>query len=308
MADFFSAGWSFYIAIITIVSIVFCVWLALAMARAKDTSGAGAKAGTTGHRWDEDLEEYNNPLPRWWLGLYLLTCAFGVIYLILYPGLGSFAGVLGWTQNNQYEKEVDRVNAQVEPLFAKYMGQDIPTLAADPQARDMGERLYLTYCTQCHGATAQGSRGFPNLTDGEWMWGGDPEQIKTTIAQGRMGVMPPQSAAVGSSDDVTNVAHYVLSLSDSGHDPARAALGKDKYAVCSACHGAEGKGNPLLGAPDLTNKTWLYGGGLNTIAEGITKGRTNQMPPFGDLLGEGKIHVLAAYIWGLSNRTETANR
>jgi cytochrome c oxidase cbb3-type subunit 3 len=172
----------------------------------------------------------------------------------------------------------------------------------------MGERLYLTYCVQCHGSTAQGSRGFPNLADRDWLWGGEPEAIKTTITQGRQGVMPPMGAAVGSSDDVTNLAHYVLSLSDSGHDAARAALGKDKFGVCAACHGPEGKGNPALGAPNLTDKTWLYGGGLATIVETINKGRNNQMPAFGELLGDGKIHLLTAYVWGLSNRSEAASR
>lgn len=305
MADFTSSGWSLYIAIVTIVSIAFCLWLALVMARG---TAKGERVGTTGHKWDEDLEEYNNPLPRWWLWLFIITCVFSVVYLILYPGLGSFAGTLGWSQKDQYEREVARVNQAVEPLFAKYLAQDVKTVAADPQARDMGERLYLTYCVQCHGSTAQGSRGFPNLTDNDWMWGGEPEAIKTTIMNGRNGVMPPMAAAVGSSDDVANLGHYVLSLSNSGHDPARAALGKDKFGVCAACHGADGKGNPALGAPNLTDKIWLYGGGLATIVESINKGRNNQMPAFGELLGDGKVHVLTAYIWGLSNQSATAAR
>lgn len=299
MADFTSSGWSLYIAIVTIVSIIFCLWLALVLAKGRTPSGP---VGTTGHKWDETLEEYNHPLPRWWLWLFILTCVFSVVYLILYPGLGSFAGTLGWSQKDQYEREIARVNKQVEPLFAKFMAQDIKTVAADPQAREMGERLYLTYCVQCHGSTAQGSRGFPNLSDRDWLWGGEPEAIKTTITQGRNGVMPPLGTAVGSSDDVQNLAHYVLSLSDSGHDAARAALGKEKFAVCAACHGPDGKGNPALGAPNLTDKTWLYGGGIATIVETINKGRNNQMPAFGDLLGDGKVHLLAAYVWGLSNR------
>lgn len=305
MADFTSSGWSFYISFVTIVSIAFCFWLAIVLSKGRVK---GQEVGTTGHRWDETLEELNNPLPRWWLGLYILTCVFSVAYLILYPGLGSFAGVLGWSQKDQYEREVARVNQAVEPLFAKYMAQDVKAVAADLQAREMGERLYLTYCVQCHGSTAQGSRGFPNLSDNDWLWGGEPEAIKTTITQGRTGAMPPMAEQVGSSDDVANLANYVLSLSNSGHDPAKAALGKDKFGVCAACHGPDGKGNQALGAPNLTDRIWLYGGGLATITETINKGRTNQMPAFGELLGEGKIHLLTAYVWGLSNRTEAASR
>jgi cytochrome c oxidase cbb3-type subunit III len=306
MADFTSSGWSLFISVVTIVSILFCVWIALVLAKGKVE---GEQVGTTGHKWDETLEEYNHPLPRWWLWLFLITCAFALVYLALYPGLGSFAGTLGWSQKGQYDTEVARVNKAVEPLFAKYMAQDIKTVAADPQARDMGERLYLTYCVQCHGSNAQGSRGFPNLTDRDWQWGGDPDAIKTSILQGRNGVMPPMGAAVGSSDDVTNLAHYVLSLSASGHDAARAALGREKFGVCAACHGADGKGNTALGAPNLTDRIWVYGGGIASIIETINKGRNNAMPAFGELLGEGKSHVLAAYVWGLSNRPgETAGR
>ncbi|MFA7665513.1 MAG: cytochrome-c oxidase, cbb3-type subunit III [Burkholderiaceae bacterium] len=305
MADFTSSGWSLYIGITTIVSILFCLWLALVMARGRVQ---GAKVDTTGHKWDEDLEEYNNPLPRWWLWLFIITCVFSLVYLILYPGLGSFQGTLGWSQKGQYEREVARVNQAVEPLFARFLAQDIPTVAADPQGREMGERLYLTYCVQCHGSTAQGSRGFPNLADNDWLWGGDPDSIKASITDGRRGVMPPMAEAVGSSDDVTNLAHYVLSLSRSGHDPARAALGQDKFPLCAVCHNNDGKGNPALGAPNLTDRIWLYGGGQATIIEAITRGRDNQMPAFGELLGEGKIHLLSAYIWGLSNRPASSAR
>lgn len=300
MADFTSTGWSLYISIVTLVSIAFCIWLTLVLARGK---APGQKVDTTGHQWDETLEEYNNPLPRWWLWLFLITCVFALVYLALYPGLGAYQGMLGWSQKDQYEREVARVDKVVEPLFAKFLAQDIPTVAADPQAREIGERMYLTYCVQCHGSNARGSRGFPNLTDRDWQWGGDPEAIKATITGGRQGVMPPMGAAVGTAEDVENLAHYVLSLSDSGHDAARAALGKPKFtaAGCNACHGNDGKGNPALGAPNLTDKTWLYGGGIATIIEGINKGRANQMPAFGEMLGEGKVHLLSAYVWGLSN-------
>ena len=297
MADFVSSGWSIYIAAVTIVSILFCIWLALVMAKGK---AKGEKVGTTGHKWDETLEELNNPLPRWWLWLFVITVVFSLAYLVLYPGLGSSKGTLGWSQEGQYKLEVEKFDKVVAPLYAKYLAQDVKTVAADPEARKIGERLYLTYCVQCHGADARGSKGFPNLADSDWLWGGDPDTIKTTILGGRNGVMPPMAAAVGSADDVENVAHYVLSLSGGG-DAAKAALGKEKFGACAACHGPEGKGNPAMGAPNLTDKVWLYGGGLASVVEGINKGRNNVMPSFKDSLGEGKVHVLAAYVWSLSN-------
>ena len=303
MADFTSTGWSLFISIVTLLSIAFCVWLALVLARGH---APGAQVGTTGHRWDETLEEYNNPLPRWWLWLFIITCVFALAYLAMYPGLGTWKGTLGWSQKSQYEREVARADEVVAPLFANFLARDTPAVAADPQAREIGERLYLTYCVQCHGSNARGSRGFPNLADRDWQWGGDPETIKTTITGGRQGVMPPMGAAVGSADEVENLANYVLSLSGSGHDATRAALGKPKFtaAGCTACHGDEARGNPALGAPNLTDKTWLYGGGIATIISGINKGRSNQMPAFGEMLGAGKVHLLAAHVWGLSNRQD----
>ncbi len=298
MADFVSSGWSIYISAVTTVSILFCVWLCWVLASKK---AAGSSVETTGHVWDETLAEYNNPLPRWWLYLFYITIAFAVGYLVLYPGFGASKGQFGWSQVGQYETEVQKAKAVYEPLFTRYLSQDIKQVAADPEARAMGERLYLTYCVQCHGSDARGSRGFPNLSDKDWLYGGDPEKIKETILGGRQGMMPPMAAAVGEAADVENVANYVLSLSQSGHDPAKAALGKAKFGACAACHGPDGTGNPALGAPNLTDKTWLYGGGVATIIESINKGRSNQMPAFKDLLGEGKAHVLSAYVWSLSN-------
>ncbi len=304
MADFVAPGWSLYITIVTLVSVAFCIWLTLVLARGR---APGQPVDTTGHRWDGDLEEFNNPLPRWWLWLFLITCFFALAYLALYPGLGSFQGLLGWSQKGQYEREVARVDEAAAPLFAKYLQQDLPTVAADPQARAMGERMYLTYCVQCHGSDARGSRGFPNLADADWLYGGDAETIKATIGGGRNGVMPPMGAALGTADDVKNVANYVLSLSGSRHDEAAAAAGREKFAVCAACHGEAGTGNPALGAPNLTDKTWLHGGSLARIVETIDQGRTNRMPAFGEMLSEGKIHLLAAYVWGLSNGATAEN-
>lgn len=297
MADFIGSGWGPYISIVTIVSIVFCLWLAITMARGK---APGQQVGTTGHRWDEDLEELNNPLPRWWLGLFVITIIFGLGYLWLYPGLGANAGSLGWSQAEQYEREVKQFNAVTDPLYAKFLSQELTQVAADPQARGIGERLYLTYCVQCHGADARGAKGYPNLTDTDWLWGGEPIAIKTSILEGRQGMMPPMAQAVGSSADVENLAHYVMSLSGGGHDATKAVLGKPRFEVCAACHGAEGKGNVALGAPNLADRVWLHGGGVAGVVESINKGRGGQMPAFKDSLGEGKVHLLAAYVWGLS--------
>lgn len=297
MADFIGSGWGPYISIVTIVSIVFCLWLAITMARGK---APGQQVGTTGHRWDGDLEELNNPLPRWWLGLFVITIIFGLGYLWLYPGLGANTGSLGWSQAEQYEREVKQFNAVTDPLYAKFLSQELTQVAADPQARGIGERLYLTYCVQCHGADARGAKGYPNLTDTDWLWGGEPIAIKTSILEGRQGMMPPMAQAVGSSADVENLAHYVMSLSGGGHDATKAVLGKPRFEVCAACHGAEGKGNVALGAPNLADRVWLHGGGVAGVVESINKGRGGQMPAFKDSLGEGKVHLLAAYVWGLS--------
>ncbi|MEZ5659472.1 MAG: cytochrome-c oxidase, cbb3-type subunit III [Burkholderiaceae bacterium] len=300
MADFVSSGWSTFITVVTLVSVAFCFWLAYAMASAKVTTDDKGNVKSTGHVWDGDLQELNNPLPRWWLYLFYITNVFAVVYLWLYPGLGTFKGQLGWTQQSQYEAEMKKASEAYDPLFEKYLKQDIAAVAKDPEAVAMGERLYLTYCVQCHGSDARGSTGFPNLADKDWLGAGDGEYIKTTILNGRQAVMPPMAAAVGSPDDVDKLAHYVLSLSGGAHESFKAALGKDKFATCAACHGPDGKGNAAIGAPNLTDKVWLYGGGLSQVVYAINNGRNNEMPGFGHLMGDGKAHVLAAYVYSLS--------
>ena len=297
MADFTNEFWSIYIAIITIVSILACAWLLWTMGGRK-VSGSGTE--TTGHTWDETLGEYNNPLPRWWMWMFYITIGFAFVYLALYPGLGSYGGSLGWSQTKQYEEEVAEANAVHGPLFAKYAGMPVEQVALDPSARAIGERLFLNYCSQCHGSDARGSKGFPNLTDRDTQWGGSADAIKTSIAEGRNGVMPPLAAALGTADDVRNVANYVLSLSGSAPDALRAALGKAKFGVCAACHGADGKGNQQLGAPDLTDRIWLHGSNVDAIVDVIARGRDNRMPAHREFLGEAKVHLLAAYVLGFS--------
>jgi cytochrome c oxidase cbb3-type subunit 3 len=258
--------------------------------------------GTNGHVWDEDLREMNNPLPRWWVGMFILTIIFALFYLSAYPGLGSYAGKLGWSQNGQYDKEVADANKALEPLYAKYTAMTTEDLAKNADAKAIGERLFMNNCSQCHGSDAKGSRGFPNLADQDWIHGGSPEKIKETITGGRIGMMPPMAAAVGNAEDVKNVANYVLSLSGSMHDSGRAGLGKEKFTACAACHGADGKGNQAIGAPNLSDRIWLHGAGEAAIIKRINEGKINQMPAQAGRLTDAQIHVVAAYVYGLSNK------
>lgn len=251
--------------------------------------------------WDEDLAEYNNPLPRWWMWLFYLTIVFSLAYLVLYPGLGSFGGVLGWTSAGQHRQEIQKAESDYGPIFNKYRRLDLAVVAEDAQARAMGQRLFLTYCAQCHGSDAGGGVGFPALRDKDWLYGGDPETIKASIMDGRNGVMPSMGRAVGNDEDVKDVAHYVLKLAGRTSDNLRAYRGKAKFdTLCAVCHGGDGKGNQRLGAPNLTDEVWLYGGSETRIMETISMGRKGQMPAHKDLLGEAKAHLLAAYVYSLS--------
>jgi cytochrome c oxidase cbb3-type subunit 3 len=301
MSEFTSGFWSWYITIITVVSLA-GVALFLVSQRTRRLA-PGEKAQEMEHKWDGDLVELNNPLPSWWVKLFWITLIFGAVYLVLYPGLGSFKGVLGWTSFGQYDQEMSEAKAKYDPIFNQFMGQPVEQVAANPEAHEMGQRLFLTYCAQCHGSDAHGARGFPNLTDKDWLYGGDGETIQASIANGRSGMMPPMAAAIGGEEGAKEVANYVLSLSGSPHDAQLAAAGKEKFAVCAACHMPEGTGNQAIGSPNLTDKTWLYGGSEATIIESITKGRNGHMPAQLQALGEAKVHLLAAYVYGLGGGT-----
>ncbi|HSI49444.1 MAG TPA: cytochrome-c oxidase, cbb3-type subunit III [Ideonella sp.] len=296
MSDFINAGWGYCVAAVTVLGLVACIALLLIAARRR----VMAQDNTTGHVWDEDLRELNNPLPRWWMWLFILTVVFGAGYLALYPGLGSAPGQLGWSSVGQYQEERAAANAVTAPMFAAFAAKTAPELARDPQAMAVGERLFANNCAACHGSDAHGSKGFPNLADQDWLWGGAPERIEETIRDGRMGVMPPMVAAVGNADEVHQVANYVLSLSGSPHDSLAAQLGKAKFVACAACHGPEGKGNQALGVPNLSDKVWLHGWGEDAVVAMINKGKTNVMPAHGERLTAQQIHLLAAYVWSLS--------
>lgn len=303
MSDFFNNGWSLYVAIATVLSLAACLALLIIAARRR----VMATDNTTGHVWDEDLRELNNPLPRWWMWLFVLTVVFSAAYLAFYPGLGSMAGRLGWSSVGQYQDEQAAARVATAPLYAGFKATPAPELSRHPQAMAVGERLFANNCATCHGADARGSKGFPDLTDRDWLWGGTPANIAETIAQGRQGSMPPIAAAVGSSEDVRNVANYVLSLSGSPHNSIAAGLGRPKFAVCAGCHGADGKGNPALGAPNLADAVWLHGWGEDAIVAMVTQGKSNVMPPHASRLTPEQIHVLSAYVWGLSNRAPSTH-
>lgn len=298
MADFTSGFWNWFIIIPTVVGIIGCFLLIRWLSTDIKPEDQGKEMD---HVWDEDLVELNNPLPRWWLGLFYLTIAFGGFYLLLYPGLGHFSGFLNWTSKGQYEQEVTMMEAEVGPLFARYQQTPILDLIKDADALKIGERLFINYCSACHGSDARGARGFPNLRDGDWLWGGDPQSIKTTLLMGRQAAMPAWGAALGGESGIDEVTQYVLSLSGRTAITELAEKGKAKFDIfCVACHGPTGTGNTAMGAPNLTDDIWLYGGSINRIAESLRSGRNGKMPAFGEFLGEAKVHLLAAYIYGLS--------
>ncbi|MCL1962582.1 MAG: cytochrome-c oxidase, cbb3-type subunit III [Desulfovibrionaceae bacterium] len=311
MSDFTSNFWSVYVAGITIVGILGCLLLLWMGGKGQASSSGDA---TTGHVWDVDLKEMNNPLPRWWVWLFIITCVFGLVYLVLFPGAGSFKGALGWSETRQFDEEMAAGDAQVAPIYAAFANKSIVDLSKDPQAMAIGDRLFMNNCSQCHASDARGAIGFPDLTDKHWNWGGTPDEILETITNGRIAVMAPVAAQLGSPEDVRAVANYALSLSkDKGthFDAALASKGQAKFAeVCAVCHGADGKGNKLLGSNNLTDGVFTFGLGTEAhVIDMVTNGKMGQMPAWGEkavkeqgnksfYLSAAKIKVLAAYVWG----------
>lgn len=262
----------------------------------------GESVQSMGHKWDGDLEELNNPLPRWWLNMFYLTMIWAIVYLLLYPGVGTHPMLLGWSQVRQYDEQMAAAEERYGPIFEQFMNEDIAVVAGSPGALKIGHRLFVNYCAGCHGSDAGGHPGFPSLRDDDWLYGGTPEAIKASIMNGRNGVMPPWREALGEAG-VNNVTQYVLSLSGRKADEAAAKAGEAQFnQLCVACHQAGGIGNQALGAPNLTNGIWLYGGSPNAVEASIADGRYGQMPPHADFLGEAKVHLLAAYVYSLSNK------
>lgn len=294
-----SGFWSGFIIVLTVVNVLGCVWLLMRTAKRKPGERA---EDTTGHVWDDDLTEYNKPLPRWWLWLFYLTIIFGVVYLALYPGMGSFAGTLGWSQEQVHADEMAAAEAKYGPIYKAHAAKPIPELAKDDAAMATAQRLFANTCAGCHASDGRGSPGYPNLADNEWLYGGDPETIKASILHGRSGVMPAWGGALGEIG-VEEMAAYVYVLSGRAKPDFMSRAGEARYAgMCAGCHGVEGKGNPALGAPDLTDRVWLYGGSLEAIKTSIRNGRNGEMPAHKDILGEDRVHLVAAYVYRLSQQ------
>ncbi len=302
-----SAFWHWFVVIITLGFIAAMVWLFIATGRARVSSGTNKDGEeTTGHVWDEDLTELNNPMPRWWLWLFYGTVIWSLAYLVFYPGLGNFAGVLGWTSEGQYWEERERADREFEERFGELAEQPLEALAGHPEALRVGRNLFAHNCSTCHGSDARGSRGYPNLTNDHWIWGGDPEQVFTSIYEGRQAVMPGFGDALG-EEGVTRTAVYVQQLAGQSVDSTLAAAGRRHYQqVCAACHGPDGAGNPMMGAPDLTAGEFIYGGNLDAIKRTIREGRSGVMPAQKDLIGETRSRFVTAYVLSLGEDSNGA--
>lgn len=289
--------WSNWIIILTTITIVGISWILLANRKREQQS----TDKTTGHVYD-GIEELDNPLPAWWFYMFVITIVWGVGYLIVYPGMGNWAGVIGWTQVDQYEQEVAAADERFRDMRDRYLALPVEEIAGDPAVRKMGVRMFANNCAQCHGADAKGAYGFPNLTDDDWIYGYSPELIKQTIVNGRQAVMPAWGTPLG-DEGVADVTEYVLSLNGREASAEQAAKGEKQFQIyCVACHGADATGNSAMGAPNLTNGVWLYGGNAEQISHTIRSGRNGVMPAFKETLGEDKIHILTAYVYGLTQQ------
>ncbi len=287
--------WSMWIIVLTTITIVGVTWVLFAN-RKREQQPADK---TTGHEYD-GIQEYDNPLPAWWFYMFVLTIVWGVGYLVIYPGMGNFPGLLGWTQIQQHEREVSAADERFRDMRDRYLALPVEEIASDPAVRKMGMRMFASNCAQCHGADAKGSYGFPNLADSDWLYGGTPADIKTSITQGRQAAMPAWGSVIGEKG-VTDVTAYLLSINGRGTDDAQAKAGAQVFQTyCVACHGAEATGNPAMGAPNLKDGIWLYGGSAEQISHTVRAGRNGRMPAHKDVLGEDKIHILAAYVYGLT--------
>ena len=287
--------WSMWIIVLTTITFVGIIWILFANRKREQQS----TDKTTGHVYD-GIEELDNPLPAWWFYMFVITIVWAIGYLILYPGMGNFPGVLGWTQVGQHDREVAAADEKYRDMRDRYMALSVEEIAADPKVRKMGMRMFGNNCAQCHGADAKGSYGFPNLSDGDWLYGGSPEQIKASITNGRQGTMPAWGDIVG-DQGVTDVTAYVLSVNGREADSAQTTAGEKVFQTyCVACHGADATGNPAMGAPNLANGIWLYGGNAEQVSHSVRAGRNGVMPAHKNTLSEDKIHILTAYVYGLS--------
>lgn len=295
--------WSGYIIVLTVVMLSLILWLLLATRKGQQPEETEK---TMGHSFD-GIEEYDNPLPRWWFMLFMATIVFAVIYLVLYPGMGKWPGILGWTQVGQYEEEVADARERFAPIFARFADMPVKQVAQEEEALRIGQRLFAVNCSVCHGSDGRGAYGFPNLTDNDWIWGGEPEQIRTTLNAGRQAAMPAWLAVIGETG-VRNTAGYVRSLSGLETEGVDIEAGAQIFNTnCVACHAPDGTGNQLLGAPNLTDDTWLYGSSMLQVQQTLRYGRNGNMPSQAHL-GEDKLHILTAYVYSLSQRNTDAEK
>jgi cytochrome c oxidase cbb3-type subunit 3 len=293
-----STGWSIYVIVLIVLNVAGCAWLLVSNRSVQ--IDPREKGESTGHDFD-GIEELNNPLPAWWTWLFVVTILWSAIYLVLYPGFGNFAGVLGWSSDGQYNEEAAVADAEYGPIFEGYFQTPIEDLVTDERAVRMGGRIFANTCATCHGSDARGGPGYPDLADGDWLYGGAPETIVQTITYGRNGVMPPFAVVIGGDEGVADVTQYVLSLSGREHDEEMAAQGSVHFAnVCSACHTPEGTGNPMMGSPNLTDDIWLHGGRPEDIHRALNEGLMSQMPAHADLLSPERIHLAALYVYSRS--------
>ena len=300
-----SAIWPLFIGVLVLINILFVSWLLWSTSRRRPGDPAPDQ---TSHYWDEDITEYNKPMPRWWIVGFYLTIVFGVAYLAWYGGFGTTLGVGGWSSQAEHAQDESDWNARMAESFKPFAGQSIDLLAADPTALSLGRSIFANTCAACHGSSGQGAIGYPNLTDASWQWGGAPAEILTSVLQGRQAMMPPLGAAVGGEPGIRELAVYVQSLSGETADRKLAAAGQSRFGgICAACHGPAGKGNPLLGAPDLTDRSTLYGSDAQSIRATIREGRHGVMPAHAALLGDTRARLAAAYAWSLSQPRQGAN-
>ncbi|OZB20558.1 MAG: cytochrome-c oxidase, cbb3-type subunit III [Marinobacter sp. 34-60-7] len=295
-----STFWSIWISAIVLGTIFGCWWLIHATRKSQTTDTETDR--TTGHSFD-GIEELDNPLPKWWFYLYVGTCVFALGYLALYPGLGNFQGLLGWSSTKQWQTEVDQAEAKFGEIYARYGDTPVPELAQNDDAMQIGQRLFANNCAVCHGTAARGQVGFPNLTDDDWLYGGTPDDILATLHNGRNGNMPAYGTMPNmNNEQVDQVVNFVLSYSGRERDAEAAKEGEAVFAqACVACHGQDGKGNTALGAPNLTDDVWLYGSTYEWIRETVVNGRQNMMPAQDGRLSDDQIQILAAYVYSLSN-------
>jgi len=288
-----SSFWSNWIIVLTIFTLVAVTWILLANQTRNDNS-----AETTGHIYD-GIEEYDNPLPAWWFWMFVITIVWGVGYLVFYPGMGSYQGVLGWSQHSEHDQAVAAAELKYQDIRESYLSRPVEEIAEDPAAHRMGQRLFGNHCAQCHGSDGRGSYGFPDLTDSDWIWGGEIRDIKHTLTNGRQAAMPAWQGVLG-DQGVEEMTEYVLSLNKQTQNTPSLISSSEKFVMyCGGCHQLNGAGNQMIGAPNLTDDVWLYGGSKSEVAQTLRYGRTGMMPAQNTILSEAKLHILTAYVSSL---------